>query len=74
MLKTAEPECVLPGELRTQKEHLRRVIDPYQQCDDRSGGAEAGGHTAVAQIEPDRILSKTEQSRRENGAGPDIAP
>src|SRR6185503_5223928 len=72
--KAPEPERVLAREFRAEEEDLRRVIHPKQQRDDGAGRAEARGHGAAPQVEPDDGFPEREEDGREGGADPDVAP
>ena len=62
------------GELGAEQQDLARVVHPQQQDHHRSGGAVAGGHAALAEIQADELLTDREEHRGHERAGRDIAP
>lgn len=61
-------------ELGTQQQNLARVVHPQQQDHHRTGGAVAGRHAALAEIEADQLLPDCEEHGGDKCTGGDITP
>ena len=59
---------------RAEKKDLGRVVDPYQDDDQRARGAVGGGHVAAADVKADQMLAEREQHGCDNCAKPNLSP
>ena len=51
------------GELGTEEEDLRRVVDPYDDHNERSSRAVGGTYTGFAQVKADERLANREEKQ-----------
>ena len=47
-----------PGKFCAEQEDLRRIVDPHEHDDERSGGAEARAHAGSTDVEADQYLPR----------------